>query len=144
MPPTKPYKVAQPVAPTPVKVRTTLVLSEQLYDLYAEQGTARGRTAEEEMSHRLESASLHTAEQPIYLSDKARIQLESIAGRMLRTEQDILTLIEQSKALQVGDVSVSLDDQLQKRIATRLFGQPYEDVVRREVLRGLRIFTGME
>ena len=128
----------------PTKVRLTLELDEALVDLYEEQAMARGITLEDMLKERLHRCQSHLATKPLYLDDAQRAKLEEALGHTFSSAEQAIAQVITATTLQVGDVGVEIRPQLAARLSTRVFrGETWEQVIQREVTRGLEAFCGM-
>jgi hypothetical protein len=126
------------------KTRITLELNTSLADLYEEQGIARGLTLEDILMERLHRCQSHTATKPLYMNDAQRAKLEEALGHNFTSVEQAIAQIITATTLQVADVGVEIRPQLAARLATRVFrGETWEQVIQREVIRGLEAFCGM-
>lgn len=141
----RPSIKSQPSPRSAANVRTTLVLSEALYDKFAEQAIKHGRvTAEEEIAERLHRCQDYTSLSPLYFTDQERSELERAMGHNLSSASQALAQLKNAVTLQVGEVKIELSPKLQQRIRSRVFrGQTYESVLRKEVVEALERFAGI-
>ena len=115
-------------------VRFSLVLPEEIYNQYS---------SESAMAARLKSCVSHTSQQPMYLSDEERNQLNQVLGRMVRTPAELISILKQKHEIKVGAVKVPLDDNLIARLETRRFGLSLEELIRKQVVECLEQFVGL-
>lgn len=134
---------AQPAPPTYVMVK--LRMTEQEYDLFTEQAIAAGHvTAEEEMLDRLRRHRTHTDSKHLYFDARQTTELEKALGHNASHPDVVLAQLRTAVTLKVGGIDVELAPVLQQRIKSRVFrGEDYASVVKREVIRGLKVFAGL-
>ena len=129
----------------PSKVMFKIELPEALYLQYEEEGARNTRSAEEEITKRLNGCKEHTANRPVYFNDKQRKELESLLGRHLGGDPEVLLArLRNAMKLKVGDVEIVLDSHLLDRLSTRVFrGQTIEDNIEKWVIEALEKHAGM-
>ena len=120
-----------------------LRLPEILYDELSERALKHGRSVEDEIFCRLRDCREHTAAQPIYLNDLQRQELSHLAGKLIRTPEDLLKLVHEMTAVKVGGVEIPLGDQLIKRLETRKFGKSWKELLTGLVTSGLEGEVGL-
>ena len=126
-------------------VKFQIAIPEALYDSYRQQAEANDRTVEDEIALRLQRCREHTATKPLYFTDDERADLERAIGRSARTPGHVVNGLRNLVSISVGGVEVEIPTVVQQRIRSRVFrGETYQQVVEREVIRGLRVFCGME
>ena len=126
------------------KVRVVLEVPQHIFTLYEEQGAKFSREAEDEMVERLRRCVTHTALKPLYLDDEQRRRLEDALDHNLTSAEQAIAQVTSAISIQVGDVGVEIPSSLARRIESRTFrGETYDEVVRREVIRGLEVFAGV-
>ncbi len=127
------------------KVRVTIELSASLFDLLEERAIEKGEMIETFLVNRLNRTREYNANAPLYFDDNQRARLERILDHNISNVDVALNQIEKVVMLQVGDVGVKLYPRLQQRLASRVFrGECFEDVVKRETLKGLERFCGLD
>lgn len=114
-------------------VKFTLSIPEHLYDSYAERAAKHGRTAEDEIALRLKSCLLHVDTTPIYFNDAQRNELSQIAGRLLKTADDVIGWSRRLASLKVDNVSIPLSDNLLQRLHSRTFGTDWPVYINHKV-----------
>lgn len=127
----------------PVKQRVQLTCPTDLYDFYEEKGRLVHRSAEDEMIVRLTTCRDHTSPTALYLDDKARQELEAIAGRQLKSARDVVTWARSIATFSVAGVNVPLSEQLMKRLDSRRFGKSMPEYVSRTTVDLLEKEVGM-
>jgi len=132
-----------PKAPTSTSMKVTLRLPEELYDVYAERAAKTGRQPETEMLDRLSICRTHNATSPIYLDDDARNALSQLAGKTMRTAEDVLLWARYIASLKVNGTEITLDERLLKRLSTRTFGKTLPDFLRQAVTEQLEDLVGL-
>ena len=126
------------------KVKFSLTLPETLYNHYASQGEASGRSPEDEIVERLRRCKEYTAAKPLYFNDDERAQLEQAIGHTARSAGHVVNGLRTLTTITVAGVDIELPSQLQQRIHSRTFrGETFQQVIEREVLRGLHQFCGL-
>ena len=124
-------------------IKLTLKLDESLYDTYAERATKFGRTVEDELQRRLNTCQSHTATSPIYLDDAQRSELTQLSGYLLRTGDDVTKWAREMVTLKVDGIEIPISTTLAKRLATRTFGLPRDEFIRKIVTEQLEAYVGL-
>jgi len=130
-------------SPTVPTVAVKLKLPEATYDALAERATKFGRDVEDEIVFRLRDTLTYTANQPIYLNDDQRAALTQIAGRLIRSPDDLMQWASQLTTLHVEGVDVPLTQTLVTRLKGRQFGTSWPEHVKRTVVECLEAFVGL-
>lgn len=126
------------------KMILKIELPEALYIQYEEEGARNVRSAEEEITKRLNGCKEHTANRALYFNDKERKELENLLGRHAGTPEVLLARLRNAVKLKVGDVEITLDSHLLDRLSTRVFrGQTMEDNIEKWVIEALEKHAGM-
>ena len=128
-------------APTVTKV--SLRLPENIYDHYYERAAKFGREIEDEINLRLRDCRDHTAASGIYLDDAARNELSQLAGKLIRTPDDLLAWAKTMSTLHVEGVDIPLSTMLATRLRTRCFGHTWPEHIRKTVTELLEQSAGM-
>ena len=123
--------------------KVSLRIPEGVYDQYSERAMKYGPEVEDELLARLIVCRNHNANQAIYLDDDARKELCNITGKLIRNADDLLAWAKQVTALKVENVEVPLGMTLTSRLASRQFGTPWPEHVRKTVLRCLESEVGL-
>lgn len=129
------------------KTRVTVELNDATLEVYARQARANARTVEDECSQRLQRCSAYTASRPLYFNDSERHELERITGgHLIDSPSQVMARISNAVTLTVGDVEVALDERILSRLKPRAKSErrTIEEIVRREALRGLRAYAGLD
>ncbi len=127
---------------TKTRVRVTLSLPEEIYDEYAERATKYGRKPEQEIELRLTRCRNHNDTTPLYFNDQQRGELQTLLGKTPESAEHALGMIKRLSTIRVDGVDIVLAERLRERLSTRLFRDTMENVVKREVIRGLEGFVG--
>ena len=122
---------------------TALRLDESTYDVFSERAIKRGRDVESEIASHLAATRTYNATMPVYLDDSARNALSQIAGKLLRTPDDIINWAKQISSLDVTGVKVELSERLLTRLSTRCFGKTLEEMIRQTVTESLEEKVGL-
>lgn len=123
--------------------RVTFPLDEELYDHLAERAAKRGHKVEHEIAERLALTRNYTALTPIYLDDDVRGQLSQIAGRTIRTPEELLSWARSVSSLTVQGTRIDLSEQLLKRLETRRFGLSLPELLSKLVPEQLEEYVGL-
>jgi hypothetical protein len=127
----------------PTRQRVQLSCPTDLYDTYEAKGRLVHRNAEDEMLTRLATCIDHTSTTALYLDDKARQELEAIAGRSLKSAKDVVAWARSIATFSVAGVNVPLSEQLMKRLDSRRFGKSMPEFVSRTTVDLLEKEVGM-
>jgi len=144
--PTETHSTSAPIIPHTPESRTRVMLDlpTSLFDLLEQQAMEKGEMIETYLVNKLNRTREYTSAAPLYFNDAQRARLERILDHNISNVDVALNQIEKVVMIQVGDVGVPLTPKLQQRLATRVFkGESYEEVVKREVIRGLEQFCGL-
>lgn len=136
-----------PIAPPSPESRTriTIEIPTSLAEHYELRAIERDRTLEEEIEERLSRCKDHIAIAPLYLNDDHRRALEHAVGHNFSHPDQLVAMLKNAVTLKVGEVNIELEPRLQQRLKARVFrGESYEGNLKREVVKGLRRFTGMD
>lgn len=124
-----------------------LVLPASVVASYQEQLSKSGGSLESLLVERLTNCASYSSDNPIYLDDATRRQLEQILGTLVRDPQALLSLLRARQAISVTagseTVQVVLPPQLLARIETRRFGRSMSETLQQETIIGLELFVGM-
>lgn len=129
--------------------RSTTAISRELeipvetFDFYAERAIKSGRNVEDELLRTLDRCRDHNDASPIYLNDSQRNELSQLAGRLIRTPEDVIAWAKTMCTIRVGGVDIALSTQLAKRLETRCFGSTMPELLRRIVTEQLEQVVGM-
>lgn len=124
-------------------VRVSLSLGESLYDHYFERATKRGKRVEDEIVERLASCQDFTATQALYLGDDALNALSQVAGKTIRTTDDLLNWARSVSSMNVGGTQIDLSELLLKRLDSRRFGLTMPELLTRTVTECLEERVGL-
>lgn len=124
-------------------VRLTISLDENLHDTYAERAAKRGRDVEQEIIDRLVACKTHNATQSLYLADDDLSALSQIAGRTIRSTDDLLNWARRISSLNVAGTEVELSERLLTRLETRCFGLSMHDMLIKRVTECLEEYVGL-
>lgn len=126
-----------------VTVIVRLELPEHIYDIYAEEALKRGREPEQIMGERLNRCK-GISGSGIYFNDDQKKRLGNVVGHTVNDAEGALQRLETATIVDVSGFQFELDPRLIQRLKTRVYrGEHYEDVVYREIVRGLMNFAGM-
>lgn len=127
-----------------VIVRTSVELTEQVYDIYAKQGIERGMDPEQMMAERLRRCAPQK-DVGLYFNDQQRKRLFTAIGRSAGDTEGALQHLENFTAIRIGDVTVELEPRLLKRLASRAgaYRKSTEQLIQEEVVRALKEYTGL-
>lgn len=127
----------------PSHIKLTLRLPEELYDAYGARALKRGREPEHEIAAHLAATKDYNGSQPIYLTDDDRNTLSVLAGRTIRTPQDLISWAHSISSIKVAGTEVELSETLLIRLRSRAFGKPMPEHIRKTVTECLEEFVGM-
>ena len=130
--------------PPSTMIRVQLDIPITLYEHYKQQGGAWDRTAESEIAERLKRCKSHVSITPLYFTDDERHEIEAALGHNCSNAGVVLQQLKQAVTLHIGDVRIELPPNVQQRLKSRVFrGDTYEAMLKREVLRGLKVYCGL-
>jgi len=137
-------KQPQRVVQGPVTIVTCRVdLPDGLYEAYAEDAEKRGRQVEDILAERLTRCRGITGS-GIYFNEEQKKRLSNVIGHTVADAEGALQRLETSTVVDVSGFAFDLDPRLIQRLKTRVYrGETYEDVMHREIVRGLMTFAGM-
>lgn len=126
-----------------VSVICRVELPEHIYDIYAEESMKRGKEVEEVMAERLTRCQSISGS-GIYFNEDQKRRLGSVIGHTVSEAEGALQRLETSTVIDVSGFQFELDPRLVQRLKTRVYrGERYDDVMYREIVRGLMTFAGM-
>lgn len=126
-----------------VTVIVRVELGEATYDLYAEESMKRGIEVEEIISERLRNC-VSISGSGIYFNEGQKKRLSNVLGHTVANAEGALQRLETSTVVDVSGFQFELDPRLVQRLKTRVYrSEQYEDVMYREIVRGLMTFAGM-
>jgi hypothetical protein len=129
--------------PSTTSVRVTFSRGESLYDHYFERATKRGKRVEDEIVERLASCQQHTSTQALYIADDDLNVLSQIAGKTIRTVDDLLTWARSVSSMNVSGTQIDLSERLLKRLDTRRFGLTMPEMLNKTVTECLEERVGL-
>jgi hypothetical protein len=118
-------------------------LPEDVYDTYSERAIKKGRDVESEIASHLAVTRTYNSTTPVYLDDNSRNELSQIAGKLLRTPEEIVAWARQISSLTVADVKIELSERLLTRLSTRTFGRSMPEMIRQTVTESLEEKVGL-
>lgn len=126
-----------------VTVICRIELGERVYDLYAEESMKRGIEVEDIIAERLRNCASISGS-GIYFNDAQKKRLSTVLGHTVADAEGALQRLETSTVVDVSGFQFELDPRLVQRLKTRVYrSEQYEDVMYREIVRGLMTFAGM-
>lgn len=126
-----------------VIVKVMIELPELVYDSYAESAMKGNRDVEDVISQRLVRCK-DISGTGIYFDETAKKRLANVLGHTVSDSEGALQRLETTTAVDVSGFQFELDPRLIQRLKTRVHrGENYEDVMYRELVRGLMTFAGM-
>lgn len=126
-----------------VIVRVTVELPEAIYDQYAEVAIKGNREVEDIMQQRLVRCK-DISGSGIYFNETEKKRLGNVLGHTVADAEGALQRLETSTVIDVSGFQFELDPRLIQRLKTRVYrGEIYQDVMYREIVRGLMTFAGM-
>jgi len=124
--------------------RITIELPTSLIKHYEDQALAWDRTVEHEIANRLQKCRNYVSTSPLYFTDDERRELEAALGHNCSNPGVVLQQLKHAVTLEVGEIKIELPPNVQQRLKSRVFrGQDYAGVVRKQVIDGLKRFTGL-
>ncbi len=126
-----------------VTVICRVELPEHVYDVFAEEALKLGREPETIMSERLNRCKGITGS-GIYFNEAQKKRLGSVIGHTVSDAEGALQRLETATVIDVSGFQFELDPRLIQRLKTRVYrGESYDDVMYREIVRGLMTFASM-
>jgi hypothetical protein len=129
--------------PDDAPVLVQIVVSAKTYRGYAVQAAHDDLSVEEKLTERLAETISFTAEKPIYIDDVFRQRIDKMLGRNIGSAEELLTAIQHGTTIECADVQVHIEDNLMRRLKSRLFGRSFAQVVTEAVIYGLKQKVGL-
>lgn len=128
-----------------VVVRSTVDLPEAIFDQYSEQAIAQGRSVEEVMSQRL-LRTVTIDGNGLWFNAQQKKRLDHLCGHTIGDAEGAIQRLETVSKVKLGDVELELEPRLKLRLESRAKMQrkSLPELIKREVLLGLRRFAGLE
>lgn len=135
----------QPGAPIS-HVLVKLSIPANVYAQYEEQAKLAKQSVEKTLADRLRTCVAHTSGRGLYFNDAQRSALERITGgHIISDAETALTKVRMTVEIDVGGVTVELNDRVLARCATRAKSErkTFEQYVTRNVIEGLERCCGL-
>jgi hypothetical protein len=124
-------------------IKLTLRLPESIYDAYAERAAKLGKEPEDVIRERLTLCVTYNDTSPIYLTSAERNFISQIAGKLIRTPEDLIAWARAVSTLSVAGIGVELSEQLLGRLRSRTFKRPWDEYLRSTVTECLEQHVGL-
>ncbi len=123
--------------------RLSLIIPEDLYDLYEQEAEEKEKTLNEVIIERLYACRHHHSSRGLYFDDSERSELESLTGgRILNTPQDAIKRIRNMESIRLGNVQVVVPPAVLTRLKSRCSrNMDFPEFVKTQAIHGLEQFV---
>lgn len=126
-----------------VTIMLRIELSEHVYDTYMKESVTRNKDVEDVIAERLARCQSISGS-GIYFNEDQKRRLGNLLGHTVSEAEGALQRLETSTVVDVSGFRFELDPRLIQRLKTRVYrSEQYQDVMHREIVRGLMTFAGM-